>query len=379
MTSTLQCPQCGSVRLYKDGIRYLADGSQTQRWLCRSCGYRFSEKSFKNCQTNNRSDAHQKAILMEVQRQIEKREAGATEQTAQQDVKGKIVEFAWYLKRENESDRTIATYTSILKSLMTNGANLLNPDNVKDVLAKLQRKPSTKAVMTAAYTCFLKFLGLSWNPPRYKFQQKIPFIPTEAEIDSLIAGCGKTTAAILQLLKETGMRIGEAARLKWTDLNLENNTIILNEPEKHNNPRIFKVSDKLVGMIQSLPKKDAKIFGKSNVKNKQSIFLYQRNRLARKLGNPRLTQITFHTIRHWKATMEYHKTHDPWYVKQLLGHKSLQSTEIYINIEQAIFNENNQEFHVVAATTIEEACKLLEAGFEYVTDMEGKKLFRKRK
>jgi hypothetical protein len=31
------------------------------------------------------------------------------------------------------------------------------------------------------------------------------------------------------------------------------------------------------------------------------------------------------------------------------------------------------------ATTLEEACKLLEVGFEYVTDMDGYKLFRKRK
>jgi hypothetical protein len=29
--------------------------------------------------------------------------------------------------------------------------------------------------------------------------------------------------------------------------------------------------------------------------------------------------------------------------------------------------------------TIEEACKLVEAGFEYITEMEGVKLFRKRK
>ncbi len=31
------------------------------------------------------------------------------------------------------------------------------------------------------------------------------------------------------------------------------------------------------------------------------------------------------------------------------------------------------------AETLEEACELVEAGFEFVTDMEGKKIFRKRK
>jgi hypothetical protein len=77
--------------------------------------------------------------------------------------------------------------------------------------------------------------------------------------------------------------------------------------------------------------------------------------------------------------MKYHKTHDPDHVKRLLGHRSLQSTEIYINMEQAVFNENDQQYHVKLAKTIDEACKLLEVGFEFVCDMEGAKLFRKRK
>lgn len=62
-----------------------------------------------------------------------------------------------------------------------------------------------------------------------------------------------------------------------------------------------------------------------------------------------------------------------------LHHKSIQSTMLYINLEQAIFDEADDEFHVKVADTLDEACKLMEIGFEYVTDMDGKKLFRKRK
>jgi hypothetical protein len=57
----------------------------------------------------------------------------------------------------------------------------------------------------------------------------------------------------------------------------------------------------------------------------------------------------------------------------------LTSTQIYINMEQALFRNNEQEFYVKVAENLEEACKLLEVGFEYVTDIDGKKLFRKRK
>jgi len=38
----VKCPECGSTRVWKDGLRYLAEGSVVQRWLCRDCGRRFS-------------------------------------------------------------------------------------------------------------------------------------------------------------------------------------------------------------------------------------------------------------------------------------------------------------------------------------------------
>ena len=43
MTKEVCCPQCGSKSLYKDGLRYLNDGSTVQRWLCKNCGYQFSD------------------------------------------------------------------------------------------------------------------------------------------------------------------------------------------------------------------------------------------------------------------------------------------------------------------------------------------------
>lgn len=77
--------------------------------------------------------------------------------------------------------------------------------------------------------------------------------------------------------------------------------------------------------------------------------------------------------------MEYHETKDPWHVKRILGHKTLSSTEVYINVEQAIFQVTDDEYQVKVAHNLKEACTLIEAGFEYVTDMEGAKIFRRRK
>ena len=77
--------------------------------------------------------------------------------------------------------------------------------------------------------------------------------------------------------------------------------------------------------------------------------------------------------------MEYHKTRDILHVQQLLGHRDLRNTLIYINLEKAIFQNADEEYHVKVAENLQEACKLLEVGFEYVTDLNGVKLFRKRK
>ena len=99
---------------------------------------------------------------------------------------------------------------------------------------------------------------------------------------------------------------------------------------------------------------------------------------SQKIANSRIAKIHFHLIRQWKGTMEYHKTQHIIQVQRLLGHKSVLNTQIYVNLEQAIF-EINEDYDVKIAETLEDACKLVEVGFEYMTDMEGKKLFRKRK
>jgi integrase len=153
----------------------------------------------------------------------------------------------------------------------------------------------------------------------------------------------------------------------------------LNEPEKNSKPRIFNVSAKLIGMLQGLPKDCELVFGNSSKVTKQASFRRQRRQLAQKLNNPRLDRIHFHIIRHWFGTTEYHKTHDIEHVQRLLGHRYIENTMIYINMEKAVFQTKNGEFHVRVAENLDDACKLLEIGFEYVTEMDGKKLFRKRK
>jgi integrase len=132
-------------------------------------------------------------------------------------------------------------------------------------------------------------------------------------------------------------------------------------------------------MLNALPRNSEKVFGESSLHSMKTTFIKSRKRLALKLQNPRLVRITFHTFRHWKATMLYHKTKDPFYVKQFLGHKCLKNTEIYINIERTIFEPTDEDFTVRTAQKPDEIKSLLEVGFEYVCQKDDLVYLRKRK
>jgi len=68
------------------------------------------------------------------------------------------------------------------------------------------------------------------------------------------------------------------------------------------------------------------------------------------------------------------------WVQIILGHKSADSTETYVHIDKMLYlNSHTNEFVCKVADTLEDALKLIEAGYEYHIEIEGHKVFRKRK
>lgn len=127
---------------------------------------------------------------------------------------GKIVEYLWNQKKEGYREATVKTRVKLLKQLMKEGTDLLEAEDVKKTIASHDSWcDGHKRVVVDAYNCFAEMFGIEWNPPHYQHAKSLPFIPLETEIDALISGSSKKLAACLQLLKETGMRVGEAWKL----------------------------------------------------------------------------------------------------------------------------------------------------------------------
>jgi integrase len=154
------------------------------------------------------------------------------------DAKGKIIEFLWHLERENKSSKTIVSYRKYITRLFDIVANLFDPESVKDAIAKQKSwAENSKRMATEVYKSFAASNNMQFKPPKYKVRPKLPFIPLESELDTLIAGSNKRLAACLQLLKEAPIRIGEALTLKWTEIDCERRIIYVHTVEKDGKPR----------------------------------------------------------------------------------------------------------------------------------------------
>jgi len=73
--------------------------------------------------------------------------------------------------------------------------------------------------------------------------------------------------------------------------------------------------------------------------------------------------------------MEYHRTKDILHVKEKLGHRRIESTLVYTHL----VSFEGDEYHIKTAKNLKEDEELLKAGFEYVTDRDRIKIYRKRK
>ena len=282
------------------------------------------------------------------------------------------------LKNNAKSDCTIKFVDKALTRISKH-ADLDNPEEVKRFIANLQTSDNYKRNLCFAYKQYCDYYKITWQKPTYYQEPKTIRIPSTAHIDMLIANSGKVMSVKLTLSKETGLRPVEVCNLKVKDIDLERK-IVYPTTAKHGAPRRLKISNSLQEMLRThiddhkLNPNDKLFKGDSDNYGKH--YRLHRNKLAERLYKPELKSIRLYDFRHYFATRLYAKTKDILLVKQQMGHKKIETTLVYTQL----LNQNgDEEYTCKTATNIKEAQDLIEHGFEYVTEMDGLKLFRKRK
>jgi integrase len=286
-----------------------------------------------------------------------------------------LVSFAWIQKKKGKKDNTIKIRVYYLEWLLKKGANLANPNSVETILCTEPMTNAQKYLAINAYKAYCKIFKILWDdPPKSNYQAKEPFCPTSEEINALIFAAGRRTATFLQLLATTGMRTGEATRLKWIDIDSKASTIAVNSPEKGSNTRTIPVPEKTILMLSALPRKYGDSIFSPNNASARSNLVYLRKKLASIQKNNRFNQIHLHTFRHYFAKKKLLETNNKPYVQYLLGHKSTASTDRYTSFKNYPIEG---KYVSTICLTADDAKRCSDEGQSFVCIIDGHPMFRR--
>jgi integrase len=226
----------------------------------------------------------------------------------------------------------------------------------------------------------VKVHGLQWERPRYYAPSKFPRIPLESQINLIISKSSLKLSTAISISKDTGLRPIEVCRLRLRDIDLRKGAVYP-ETAKHGSPRILKLKKNTLNLLNKYLTSrhieiNDKLFGYWNTAKYGENFRKARNKIAEKMGDESIKTIRLYDLRHYFATMLYKEMNDIMFVAQQLGHRNIRNTMKYTQLLQF---DRDDAYVCKVSQSVEQDKEFIENGFEYVTDRDGLKIFRKRK
>ena len=282
------------------------------------------------------------------------------------------------MKRNAYADSTIEATGKRLRNLAKN-CDLTDPESIKAYVAQMKCSNGFKESLIEAYDILIRASGGIWSKPFYERYDRLPKIPSEERLNMLISNASKRMSLVLSMMRDLGTRPIELTWLKVRDLDLERGIVNITSA-KYCVGRAVKLKSTTLDMLkQYILRKglrlDDRLFPVKSSSLSES-YRKLRNRLSVKLQDPVFRTIRLYDWRHFKASMTYHQTKDLMLVRSILGHRDLRTTLRYV---QLLGDLGSDEWIVKATSDVKEVCQLVEHGFQYVTDIDGLKIFRKPK
>jgi len=292
----------------------------------------------------------------------------------------RIEEFFKYLKFErNYSDQTLISYKYDIEHfdnfLVTEGiqfneidhkiirmynSSLMYRDNSRRTIA---RKNSS---LRTYYRFLIRNNYISSNPFEYverqKIDKKLPEVLTINEIIEILnvrvspyEEINLRNKSIIHLLYSSGMRVSEIVSIKIRDIDFENQNIIVTG--KGNKQRIVLMNDVCIECLKSYLKlARPKIVHVGTMEdqgfvyaNKQGKPLTTRSveiflkKMGEQMSPPK--RIYPHIFRHSFATHLLDGGADLRVIQELLGHSSVQATQVYTHLSNKALKDNYDQAH----------------------------------
>ncbi|HNQ61577.1 MAG TPA: site-specific integrase [Bacteroidia bacterium] len=252
------------------------------------------------------------------------------------------------LKLKNYSENTIKTYRNwfmfFLKCFHDRKPSQIRKEEILDLMISLHDNENWSATgqnqminaIKFFYEQLLKRPREMYDLPRAQKPKQLPTVFSEKEVLSIIKATGNLKhKTILCLAYASGLRISEISKMKIRDIDSDRMVINIRQ-SKGKQDRIVMLSERLLLLLRTYfleykPKVwlfEGQTGGQYSIRSISKV-MEQCKRKARvyKKGG-------IHALRHSFATHLLESGTDIMFIKELLGHQSLQTTMTYVHVSK---------------------------------------------
>lgn len=250
------------------------------------------------------------------------------------------------------TDHTIKSYSTYIRAYLDYLTNILHKlpedvswDELRDFIRWIQKEKNLSNRTINHCISQLRFFTLyvlhkTWDStqlPMRRFDTYLPYVPSQHEVWHFISTMPdlkqKTMTAVMY---SSGLRIGEVCHLRYEDIDRKKLRIHIRH-SKARQDRYAILSHTALDLLTRYWFEYGRPMGwlfpkQSGIDKPIDTFFLSRHIHAheQRLGWPQ--RFTCHTFRHAFGTHLYENGTDLLTIKALLGHKSLESTTIYVHL-----------------------------------------------
>ncbi|XZE54853.1 site-specific tyrosine recombinase XerD [Planctomycetaceae bacterium SH139] len=287
-----------------------------------------------------------------------------------------VDDFLAYLRNEcHLALNTVSAYGNDLSKFMqwlgkrrVDSVTINELSEYVGTLVDLGLAPSSVARNIVALRTFIKFLQLEGvmleNPADLlvtsRMWERVPKVLSPRHVDAFLAAPRKTDSfwqrdkALLEVLYATGCRASEVCHLRLRDIDLEQRQIRCEG--KGGKQRIVPLGRQAIAALQVyLGELRSKLLN-DRIATPDEVFLSRTGRPLDRIQLWRLVkryaaragidpQVSPHTLRHSFATHLLAGGADLRLVQEMLGHASIQTTQIYTHVDHSRLKQVHQNYH----------------------------------
>lgn len=189
-----------------------------------------------------------------------------------------------------------------------------------------------------------------WDRSVIKERRDPILLPSDYDIDSVVAAAPGNFARLIRFAQFTGMREEECASLERGEIDRRRNAAQLSKT-KTNRPRSVPLDERALGTLAGTPSQigTGYVFWHGegdrymNVASRFAAITAKALRHAKAAKQPEPRRFRFHDLRHWHAIDYLRRGGSIYDLQKILGHASIKTTELYLDFMTPVEQEHSKQ------------------------------------